>query len=72
MTQRRLFAVVADPDAENAIKNLLCERQPSLGISLDFNPDRPLHGDMLRCSGRDCGFCKKKAWEMGGRQTQSA
>ncbi len=57
---RDLFVVVADLDAENAIKTLLRERQQSLGIRLDFNPDRPPQGDLLRYFGRDSG-CYKNA-----------
>ena len=52
MTQRDLFVVVADLDAENTIKTLFRERQAALGIHLNFNPDRPPVGDLLRYSGR--------------------
>ena len=45
MSQRDLFVVVADLDAEHAVKTLLCNRQPSLGIRLDFKPP---NGDLLR------------------------
>ena len=38
MNKRDLFIVVADLDAENAIKTLLTERQEALGIALDFSP----------------------------------
>lgn len=58
MSKRDLFVVVADLDAENAIKTLLCDRQNALGIQLDFNPDRPPQGDLLRYSGRDSGCVK--------------
>lgn len=55
--------VVADLDAEVAIRTLLLDRQPALGIRLDFDPGgRPL-GDLLRYSGRDCG-CRKDAVEL--------
>lgn len=64
MTEKRdLFVVVADLDAENAIKTLLCERQSSLGIKIDFNPDRPPQGDLLRYAGRDSG-CYKDAVDL--------
>ena len=52
MNKRDLFVVVADLDAENAIKMLLTERQEALGISLDFSPDA---NDLLRYYGRDSG-----------------
>ncbi len=61
MSKRDLFVVVADLDAENAITTLLCQRQPALGIQLDFNPDRPPNGDLLRYSGRDSGCYKDAA-----------
>jgi len=63
MSKRDLFVVVADLDAENAIKTLLCERQPALGVQLQFNPDRPPQGDLLRYSGRDSG-CFKDAVDL--------
>lgn len=60
MSQRDLFVVVADLDAENAVKTLLNERQEALEIRLDFSPDRHPQGDLLRYSGRDSG-CYKDA-----------
>lgn len=63
MSKRDLFVVVADLDAENAIRTLLCQRQPALGIQLDFKPDRPPNGDMLRYWGRDSG-CYKDAVDL--------
>lgn len=63
MSKRDLFVVVADLDAENAIKTLLVDRQNSLGICLDFNPDRPPQGDLLRYGGRDSG-CRKNAVDL--------
>ncbi len=55
MKKRDLFVVVADLDAENAVKTLLTERQEALGIALDFSPFPPPNGDLLRYSGRDSG-----------------
>lgn len=55
MSKRDLFVVVADLDAENAVKILLTERQESLGIALNFSPFSPPNGDLLRYSGRDSG-----------------
>lgn len=63
MSKRDLFVVVADLDAENAIKTLLVERQPALGITLDFNPAPPPQGDLLRYAGRDSG-CYKDAIDL--------
>jgi hypothetical protein len=63
MSQRDLYVVVADLDAENAVRSLLCERQVALGICLRFNPDRPPLGDLLRYSGRDSG-CYKDAVDL--------
>jgi len=60
MSKRDLFVVMADLDAENAISKLLCKRQSALGIRVDFNPDRPPAGDLLRYAGRDSG-CYKNA-----------
>lgn len=60
MSKRDLFVAVADLDAENTIKTLLGERQAALGVKLQFNPDRPPQGDLLRYSGRDSG-CFKNA-----------
>ena len=60
MSKRDLFVVVADLDAENAISTLLRDRQQSLGIRLDFNPDRPPEGDLMRYAKRDSG-CYKDA-----------
>lgn len=60
MSKRDLFVVVADLDAENAISMLLRDRQSALDIHLDFNPDRPPVGDLLRYAGRDSG-CYKDA-----------
>ncbi|MFO7775152.1 MAG: hypothetical protein R6W89_05080 [Candidatus Hydrogenedentota bacterium] len=61
MTKRELFVVVADLDAENVIKTLLSQRQPALGINLDFNANPAPHGDLLRYSGRDSGCYGKAA-----------
>lgn len=55
MNKRDLFVIVPDLDMENTIKTLLCYRQPALNIQLDFNPDRPPQGDLLRYAGRDSG-----------------
>ena len=63
MNQREFFVVVADLDAENAIKTLLCDRQPALGIRVDFNPESPPQGDLLRYAGRDSG-CLKDAVDL--------
>lgn len=60
---RDLFVVVADLDAENAVKTLLCERQKALGVEIRFNPDHIPHGDLLRYSGRDAG-CRTMAVEL--------
>ena len=49
-----LLFVVADLDAENAIKTLLGKRQHALGIRLEFNRQ----GDLLRYFGRDAGCYK--------------
>lgn len=57
MSERDLFVVVADLDAENTIKTLLAERQQSLGVRLEFSAR---DGDLLRYSGRDSG-CYKDA-----------
>jgi hypothetical protein len=54
MNKRDLFVVVADLDAENALKTLLTKRQPALGIRMEFDPSH----DLLRYSGRDAGCCK--------------
>lgn len=59
MIQRDLFVVVADLDAENTIKTLLCHRQEALGVRLEFTPD----GDLLRYNGRDSG-CFKDAVDL--------
>lgn len=56
MSKRDLFVIVADLDAENTIKTLLCKRQESLRIRVDFNPS----SDLLRYSRRDSG-CYKDA-----------
>ncbi len=63
MKKRDLFVVVADLDAENALKILLTERQESLGIALDFSPFPPPDGDLLRYSGRDSG-CYRDAVDL--------
>ena len=63
MNKRDLFVVVADLDAENAIKTLLTERQESLGVSFQFAPEPPPNGDLLRFSGRDSG-CYRKAVDL--------
>lgn len=63
MNKRDLFVVVADLDAENSVKTLLCHRQQSLGIRLDFNPTRSPNGDLLRCNDHDPG-CFKKAVDL--------
>lgn len=63
MSKRDLFVVVADLDAENAIKTLLHGRQEALQIRLDFNPERHPQGDLLRYSGRDSG-CYKDAVDL--------
>ena len=63
MNKRDLFIVVADLDAENAIKTLLTERQEALGIALDFSSLSPPNGDLLRYSGRDSG-CYQDAVEL--------
>ncbi len=60
MSKRDLFVVVADLDAENTFKTLLCDRQPELGIRLDFDPRGAPQGDILRWPGRDPG-CYKSA-----------
>lgn len=60
MNKRDLFLVVADLDAESALKALLCHRQASLGIQVDFKASPPPSGDMLRYAGRDSG-CYKDA-----------
>jgi hypothetical protein len=52
--KRDLFVVVADLDAEHAIKTLLCSRQKALEIEIDFDPAT----DLLRYIGRDPGCCK--------------
>jgi hypothetical protein len=70
MSQRDLYVVVADLDAENAVRSLLCERQVALGICLRFNPDRPPLGDLLRYSGRDSG-CYKDAVDLLRPQRQT-
>ena len=57
MTKRDLFVTVADLDAENVIKTLLSQRQPALGINLDFNANP----DLLRYSGRDSGCYQRAA-----------
>lgn len=59
MTLRDLFVVVADLDAENAVKTLLSQRQEALGIHLDFDPEI----DLLRYAGRDSG-CYKNAVDL--------
>jgi hypothetical protein len=63
VTKRDLFVVVADLDAENAIKALLCRRRRSLRIELDFRPEPPPRGDLLRWQGRDAG-CRKDAADL--------
>ncbi|MFW5732018.1 MAG: methylation-associated defense system protein MAD4 [Planctomycetota bacterium] len=63
MSKRDLFVVVADLDAENVMKALLSRRQEALGVSLQFNPDRPPQGDLLRYQGRDSG-CYRKAVDL--------
>ena len=63
MNKRDLFVVVADLDAENAIKTLLTERQQALGVNFQFVPEPPPNGDMLRFSGRDSG-CYRKAVDL--------
>lgn len=60
MSKRDLFVAVADLDAENAIKTLLCHRQEALGIQLEFNPERTPSGDLFRYNKRDSG-CYKDA-----------
>ncbi|MCB9851983.1 MAG: hypothetical protein H6819_02720 [Phycisphaerales bacterium] len=60
MSKRDLFIVVPDLDTENAITSLLGARQQSLGVRLDFDPDRPPKGDLLRYNKRDSG-CYKDA-----------
>lgn len=45
------------------MRTLLCDRQPSLGISVDFDPGTPPQGDLLRFSGRDSG-CYRKAVDL--------
>lgn len=59
VNQRDLFVIVADLDAENAIRTLLVDRQHALEVRLDFNP----HVDLLRYVGRDSG-CYKKAVDL--------
>jgi len=63
VSKRDLFVVVADLDAENAIRTLLTERQHSLNVTLDFNPLAPVQGDLLRFNGRDSG-CYQKAVDL--------
>lgn len=63
MSKRDLFVVVADLDAENAITTLLVKRQEALGVRLNFNPDRPPQGDLLRYTGRDSG-CYRDAVDL--------
>ncbi|EFK07454.1 conserved hypothetical protein [delta proteobacterium NaphS2] len=63
MSKRDLFVVVADLDAENAIKTLLTRRQKALGIALDFSPISPPNGDLLRYVGRDSG-CRVNAVDL--------
>ncbi len=63
MSKRDLFVVVADLDAENVMKTLLSQRQEALGVSFQFNPDRPPQGDLLRYQGRDSG-CYRKAVDL--------
>ena len=71
MTQRDLFVVVADLDAENAVRSLLLERQESLGIKLNFNADRPPDGDLLRYCGRDSGCYRNAVDLLRSRQQTS-
>lgn len=61
--KRELFVVVADLDTENTIKTLLCSRQKSFNISLNFSPFNPPDGDLLRYAGRDAG-CYKDAVDL--------
>lgn len=61
MSKRDLFVVVADLDAENAVKTLLANRQHALGIQLEFRADRPPGRDLLRYTGRDAGCYRKAA-----------
>ena len=68
MTKRDLFVTVADLDAENVIKTLLSQRQPSLGIELDFSAKPPPRGDLLRYTGRDSGCYGKAAEILRGAQ----
>ena len=63
MNRRDLFVVVADLDAENAVKTLLTERQQALGVRFQFVAEPPPNGDMLRFSGRDSG-CYRKAVDL--------
>jgi len=63
VSKRDLFLVVADLDAENAVRTLLCDRQQALGVRVEFNPDRPPQGDLLRYNGRDSG-CFKDAVDL--------
>jgi hypothetical protein len=63
MKRRDLFVAVADLDAENAIRALLGERQRALHVQLDFRPQPPPQGDMLRYTGRDSG-CYKDAVDL--------
>ena len=60
MSQRDLFVVVADLDAENVVRTLLENRQAALRVKLDFCPQSPPRGDLLRYAGRDSG-CYKDA-----------
>jgi hypothetical protein len=55
MTKRDLFVVVADLDAENVVRSLLCHRQKALRVHLDFCPEPPPNGDLLRYNKRDAG-----------------
>jgi hypothetical protein len=66
MSRRDLFVVVADLDAENVINTLLTKRQKALRIQLQFNPDRPPEGDLLRYAGRDSGCYKDAVDLLGG------
>lgn len=63
MNRRDLFIVVADLDAENTVRTLLSDRQEALGVQINFNPDSPPQGDMLRYVGRDSG-CYKDATDV--------
>ena len=61
MSKRDLFVVVADLDAENAIKTLLRDRQKALEIRVTFDPAPPPQGDLLRYVGHDSGCYRNAA-----------